>query len=197
MTTETLYTTLDSVRIFNQDDEMPEGLVISLIKGVSRAIDAYCRRVFYTVAEDRLYDWTSQQPMRLRDDIISLTSLATNAGQLLVSGDYALNPRMGPPFSRVEFNRGIALRYTSSPLLALTLTGVWGYKFTVPDDIELACKAWVSDIFATSDSRGMDSMSGGGIRAAMTKVSKGPPDDVAGWLDNHKKPTRIGSIGFI
>lgn len=196
MTTETSYTTVDAVRTFNQDDEMNDALLQSLIPAVSRAIDRYCRRKFYTVTEARLYDWTNEPAIRLRDDLVSLTSITCNDDAEINVANLTLEPRIGPPYSRIAWNHGVANGFTWSGTQsgALSIEGVWGYKADLPDDIGLACTAWVSDVYAQSDSRGLDSVSGGGVRAAMRKLDEGPPPDVKGWLDHYRKPTRFGAI---
>jgi hypothetical protein len=191
-----VYTNLADVRLFNQDDDMDEDLVVQLIAGVSRAIDRYCHRVFFTTTEERLYDWTGTDGLRLRDDLVSLTSVATNAGQTFAANKFVLEPRIGPPYARLTFKDGLGLafQWSLTKTEAITVAGVWGYKATVPEDIVLACKAWVSDVYVQAGSRGLDSMSGGGVRAAMRKLDEGPPPDVKGWLDHYKKPSRIGVL---
>lgn len=197
MTVSNQYTTLEAVRSFNQDDEMDEELVLALIRGVSRAIDSYCRRVFYTTEDTRIYDWTDPYAIRLRDDLLSLTSVATNANQTLAAENFILDPRIGPPYARITLKQGLGVAFNWSVTrdAALSITGVWGYKSTLPDEIELACKAWVSDVFVQAGSRAIDSMSGGGVRASMRKLEEGPPPDVKGWLDHHRKPSRLGAVG--
>lgn len=195
MTTD--YTDLEAVRRFNLDDDMAEDLVTALITAVSRAIDKHCRRVFYTVTAGRVYDWEATNQLRLRDDLVSLTSVTTSAGQTLTTVELTVEPRSGPPYSRIRVKDGlgVSIRYATTRSEALTVTGVWGYKAAVPDLIALACQAWVSEIYAQADTRGMESMSGGGIRASMRKLEEGPPPDVKGWLSTFVKPTRIAVLG--
>ncbi len=196
MTTETAYTTVDAVRAFNQDDEMSEALLALLIPAVSRAIDKYCRRMFYTVTATRLYDWTDAPAIRLRDDLVSLTGITCNDDTVIDIANLTLEPRIGPPYSRIAWNQGIGAAYAWSVTKtnALAIAGVWGYKADLPEDIGLACIAWVSDLYAGSDSRGLDSVSGAGVRASLTKVSEGPPPDVKGWLDHYRKPTKFATM---
>jgi len=192
------YTDLAAVRSFNQDDDMLEELVEALIPAVSRAIDRVCRRKFFTVEDVRLYDWQDGNQLRLRDDLISLNSVTTNANQMFVADTLVLDPRSGPPYMRIGVRSGMGARfaYTVSYTEAISVDGVWGYQPVLPVEIDLSCKAWVSDIYAGSDTRGMESMSGGGIRASLRKLEEGPPPDVKGWLSSFIKPTRLASGGF-
>lgn len=196
MTTDTSYTTVDAVRIFNQDDEMSDALLLALIPSISRAIDRYCRRTFFTVDEAREYDWTNDPAIRLRDDLVSLTSITCNDDEEIDITQLVLEPRIGPPYSRIAWKQGVgaSFTWTGTKTGALSIEGVWGFKADLPDDIELACKAWVSDVYAQSDSRGLESMSGGGLRASLSKIVEGPPADVKGWLDHYRKPTRFVTI---
>lgn len=197
MTTDTSYATVDQIRLFNQDEDMSEALIIALVVPVSRAIDKYCRRHFYTVTATRLYDWSNDPAIRLRHDLVSLTGITCNDGAVIDITKLTLEPRIGPPYSRIAWKEGVNARFTwtGSPTEALSITGVWGYQAELPADIGLACQAWVSDIYATSDSRGLDSVSGGGIRAAMKKIDEGPPPDVKGWLDRYVRPSLVKGLG--
>ena len=175
---------------------MLESLLVLLIPSVSRAIDRYCRRTFYTVAEARDYDYTTSPAIRLRDDLVSLTGITCNDDAEVDVSNLVLEPRIGPPYSRIAWKQGVGVGFTwtGTQTSALSIEGVWGYKASLPPDIALACMAWVSDIYAMSDSRGLESMSGGGVRASLRKLDEGPPPDVKGWLDHYRKPTKFGAI---
>ena len=190
------YTDLAQVRTFNQDEDMLEDLVMFLIPAVSRAIDRLCRRVFFTTQAMRIYDWQDNHTVRLRDDLVALTTILTNTGQTFTANDFVLTPYEGPPYARLVAREGLgsSLVYQATRTAALQVNGLWGYQMTLPPEVGLACTAWVSDIYAQSDTRGLESMSGGGVRAAMRKLEEGPPPDVKGWLTPFFKPTRLAVL---
>ena len=107
------YCTVKEVREFNQDPDMDAGVLRLLVDPIAQAIDKYCRRTFDTATASRSYDMHDTKSIRLRDDLISLTSVTTNAGQTFTSAELTLRPKAGPPFARIEFKQGIGDYFSS------------------------------------------------------------------------------------
>lgn len=78
-------------------DTADDTIIEAVINAVSRAIDGYCGRRFYAVAETRYYT-PARSDALLVDDLVSVTSLATDQDGDLVyetawaAGDYVLYP---------------------------------------------------------------------------------------------------------
>lgn len=168
---------------------MDDGLISRLLSPVSRAIENYCHRTFFTADEDRSYDWPQDGYLRLRDSVVAVTQITTNAGQTLTASQLRLRPQAGPPYYEIhpKIELGYVFNYSVTPMDALTVTATWGYKASVPEEIELAAKTWIAEIYNHSDMRGLESTSGGAIQLKVTKLTKDPPDDVALLLNPFRK----------
>lgn len=138
------YATLSQLKTYlststtNEDSRME-----SAIESASRAIDAECRRVFYSFSDVRYYQAEASDYIALPDDVLTITELACDRGNrnyvTLSVTDYELEPGHTPytsihqsPTSRQPFptnRRGIRI------------TGTFGHNTTgsYPDAINQAC----------------------------------------------------------
>lgn len=177
-----------------QDEEMLISSLDILIPAVSRAIDGFCHRSFGTDTEGKVYDFPSKDKIWLRDDLISLTTIETNAGQSFDDTYFHLCPISGPPYAWIEMGASTTLNWATTPKRALTITGIWGYAASLPDDIKLACVVWVAAIYAQSTTAGLIKIDGGDISMTLRELTKDPPAEVLPFLVPHIKP-RIAAIG--
>lgn len=176
------YCTQGEVLTYNQDPDMDAEMINLLIPAISAGIDRHCRRIFATVTEGRVYHLEDNTQIKLRDDLVSLTSVATNASQTLAASDFYLEPLSGPPYRRIICKPNIYLQYTNTTRAALTVTGIWGYKASVPDEIKMACLIWVSVLYAQSTVHGIAEVSGGDINARLRAMTDKPPVEAIPFL---------------
>ncbi len=180
-----LYCTAEEVKVLNQDPDMDEAVLDLLIAPVCEAIDTYCRQSFAAIEASRLYDYTRARELRLREPLLTLDEVTTNAGQTFAAEDVILEPYSGPPYYRLRLKDTQLFNYQGSAEQAITVTGTWGWSVSVPAGIKTAAIFWVSDLYATADSRGLTSAEGGGIKAALKQLKEGPPDDCLPFLAGH------------
>lgn len=183
------YCTVAEVKEYAQDQEMNDGLIIRLIPSISRMIDRFCRRSFAATAATEVYDWPETGVIRLRKDLISVTAVTTNAGQTFTANQVRLRPQGGPPYFTLQLKSelGYTFSYGTTPYDAVEIAGSWGYRATVPDEIRLAAKIWVTETYVRSDARGLDKVGGGAIEASLTKLTDKPPADVEFLLKHFRK----------
>lgn len=180
-----LYCTADEVKTLNQDPDMDDAVLDLLIAPVCEGIDTYCRQSFEAVEASRLYDYAKARELRLREPLLELDEVTTNAGQTFDANDFILEPYSGPPFYKLKLKANQLFNWSGSAEQAITVTGTWGWSATVPAGVKTAAILWVSDLYATADTRGLTSIGGGGIKAALKQLKDGPSDDVKPFLAGH------------
>lgn len=189
------YCTIAGVKEYAQDYDMNDGLLIRLIPAISRMIDRYCRRSFVAASATKVYDWPSDGVIRLRHDLISVEEVTTTADQTFTADQIRLRPQDGPPYFTLQLKSelGLAFSYSLTPFDAVSVTGDWGYQESVPDEIELAARMWVTEVYARSDARGLEDISGGAIEASLSKLTDKPPPDVELILKHFRKVTILST----
>lgn len=188
------YCSVQDVIGHTQDEEMLVASLNILIPAISRAIDGYCHRSFATSNEGRIYDYPKGDKIWLRDDLISLTTIETNAGQSFDDTYFFLCPISGPPYAWIELGPSTTLSWATTPKRALTITGNWGYAASVPDNIKLATVIWSAALYAQATTAGLIKVDGGDISMTLRELTKDPPAEVLPLLVPHIRP-RIAAIG--
>lgn len=189
------YCTVEEVKAFNQDTEMVDAILDLLIPAVSEAINTHCRRSFHPVAAARLYDGLYAREIRLREPLLTLEQVTTNAGQTFTANDFILEPYSGPPYHNLKLKQSAGfLNWSGTAKQAITVSAEWGGYAEVPASVKLAAIMWVSDLYATADVRGLTSVGGGGVKAAIKALGAGPPEDVKPLLAGHIS-IRIEALG--
>lgn len=134
----------------------------AVIQGVSRAIDKYCRRRFFTTANDETRYFTPLTPWSCwTDDIISITTLATDDGgnrsysTTWASTDYeklpinaALN---GEPYTGITATPNGSKRFYPHIPNGVKIIGKFGYAASAPDVVREACIIQSMRIFKRKD----------------------------------------------
>lgn len=189
------YCTVQDVMAYTMDDQMDVSLLNLLIPSISRAIDAFCHRSFSVVTEARSYDLVNPAKIGLRDDLIALTSVTTNAGQTFDDTDFVLGPLSGPPYAWIEPNYDVTLNWANTPKRALTITGSWGYQASAPANIKAACAIWTAILYAASTTTGFAAVSGGDVEMKIKDLNEKPPAEVLPFLLPHVK-VRIASVSM-
>ena len=121
------------------DDQLWE-----LLAAVSRWIDGYCDRHFYTVIETRLFEVEAQDPKLLVTDLIQITTLKTDDDQdgayetTWATTDYQLMPlnaaptqHWGQAYTQIRASRLSDSNHEDGfppGQLAIQIAGEWGYS---------------------------------------------------------------------
>lgn len=148
LTTEALG---DSVTISDVSDPTNDTLIESLIQSVSRQIDDYCDRVFYTSssASERIYTAATPHSVYI-DDATKVYTVAIDVDgdgtfeSTLSASDYYEYPDNGAlPITWLETSY-LGQYAFPTHRRGVSVTADWGYSTTVPDQIKEACyiQAW-------------------------------------------------------
>ena len=112
-----------------QDD----ATLLNFMGRASRSIDRYTRRKFYPRSELRRYDYEEPKRIFLDDDLLELTTLATQNGACTVaSGVMWLSTGDNwnrPPYYTIILDDSSVsvLNFSGTPQRANEVTGIWGY----------------------------------------------------------------------
>jgi hypothetical protein len=165
--TSNAYATLVDARrqagITASTDEVDDARLEAIVRAVSRNIDDWTGRRFYTSTADEVRYFTACSDERVDvGDILSVTNLHTDYNGDRVfestwsSTDYELEPvnssLEGLPYSAI-YAAPLA-SYSFPPRLrrGVKVTGRWGYSTAAPDVVREACLIQVSRIFRRRDS---------------------------------------------
>lgn len=173
-----MYCTSASVKQALSDQDMSDTVLALLIPAVCSGIDKYCHRTFEPVTETRAYDLEDTRIVRLRDDLVSITSVTTNAEQTFTAADFLLEPRSGPPYRWLKLKVGKTFYYSGTTEEAISITGAWGYKATVPTEVTLAAKLWAGILYNQMDVLGFESVNGGELSAKLVPLTDAPPAQI-------------------
>lgn len=150
-------TTVDAVKEYLKIDStvtVDDLRIEGLINACSTAIENYCRRTFaLTTYTDEEYDGTNSRYLTLLNyPVESVTNVNLN-GQDLGPSEYTVRKRTGVlvrvapypnTFTGLSISRFNAMWSRGDLNVLVTYTA--GLD-TIPDDVELACKMYVSSIF--------------------------------------------------
>jgi hypothetical protein len=106
--------------------------ILRCLEAVSRELDDYCNRHFYTETATRYFDATTSEKANI-DDVLSVTSLYLDVNddetwteQWIEGTDFTLQPLGGYPYTRIHKKRGGSKSFYVYPN-ALKVTGIFGY----------------------------------------------------------------------
>lgn len=102
----------------------------------ARAAEGLLHRVFYPWTGTRYFSYpgdTYARSWRIwldRFDLISVTSVTNGDGTTVPPGNLFLEPQDGPPYDRLEINRGTVSTFASGTTVqrAVAVAGVWGWS---------------------------------------------------------------------
>lgn len=122
------------------------------IASATGTVQGFLHRQFRPTLATRTFRWPApgqNNPTVLRldaDELISATTI-TAAGVAIPSTDYFLEPRSGPPYTRVEIDTSSSssFDYADTPQRAISITGLWGY-----DDDSRSAGALAAAVSSTS-----------------------------------------------
>lgn len=149
---------LGFVTVDNADDTMLEGIVMA----VSRWIDQYCGRRFFTTSSDETRHYTAEDGglLFLPDDLISVSTLSTDEDgdriyeRTWASTDYDLEPANaamdGLPYSRISVPPAGRYRFPWSAK-GVKIAGQFGWGTTAPTPIKEACLLQCERLYKRKD----------------------------------------------
>lgn len=168
-----------------------DSIIEKLIEAASRRIDLMSGRRFYASTETHYFDIPSGRELRLRDDLLSVTTFLNGDGTTISSSDYALVDYNITPYYAIRLTEYSSVNWqlsaTSGTEKALSIAGSWGYSTTAPLDIQEACFEIAKNAYNRRTGQG-DQVAR--ITAAGVVLS---PADIPGWIrdlmNNYKRIT--------
>lgn len=164
-------------------------LLSKIVTAVSRAIDHYCGRVFFSTSTTRYFDGDGSNKLMLFDDLLEVTSI-TNDSNALDEDDYILYPLNSTPTRWIILEDDVWVRGNKK----IAIEGSWGYceVADIPLDlwnasVELACR-----VFKMKDSAYADASAN--IELGQLIYQKAIPANIVFALDNYRVKTG-GIIG--
>jgi hypothetical protein len=142
----------------NHDD----AIISAVILGVSRAIDGYCSRRFYTTSADETRYYTAHESTVLYPDdtIVSITSLSTDDDgdgtweTTWTTADYMLYPYnaalAGKPYIAIELTPEGDYAFPRNVKKGVKIVGKFGYS-TCPNDVKEAAYLQVGRLLKRKD----------------------------------------------
>lgn len=185
------YCTSSDIRDLADDQELSAVVLGLIIPAVSRAIDRHCRRRFYATTAAKPHDFDPDK-IRLTDDLLSLTSVTTTAGNSLTAADFLFDP-ITPPYARLILKPYRMMTYADTPKQAITVTGSWGYSTTTPEEVAIVAKLWTLMLYRRLDLVGVDAARIAGVSLQIPTLTDKLPEELAGWLKPLVKH-RIGAV---
>lgn len=143
----------------DEDDAEDDGKLESVVDSVSRAIDEYAGRWFYSDTQTRYY--TAEDASELEvDDLLSITALSTDEDgdrvyeRTWTTDDYDLWPYNantdGRPYTEIHTTPqgNYAFPFTRR---GVEIEGAFGYSATTPPQVREACLLLCEQIFKRKD----------------------------------------------
>lgn len=137
-----------------------ELIMEQVIEGVSRGIEIYCGRRFYTASETRYYTAIDDDELMI-DDLVSLTTLQTDEGgdrtyeYTWQTTDYDLLPDNaaldGTPYTSIAVSPDGDYSFPVGVRKGVKVVGYFGYSTLVPAQVREACLIQAARIFKRKD----------------------------------------------
>lgn len=151
--------------ILSSSDTADDARLESIVTAVSRHIDDWTGRRFYTSTADETRYFTADCEEWLDPgDLLSVTKVRTDAsndrtyGSTWASTDYELDPpnaaleSQPQPYTRIYTTPGASFYFPAGVRRGVQVTGKWGYSATTPDVVREACLIQVGRVFKRRDS---------------------------------------------
>ncbi len=165
MTISNGYTTLANLKArlkISTTDTADDAVLEAVIEAASRAIDAHCGRHFYTTTTDETRYYTAEfaDLLFLPDDVVSVTTLATDADgdrtyeTTWAATDYDLEPDNaalgGEPYTRIAVTPAGRYAFPVGVRRGVKIAGKFGYA-SAPKAVAEACLIQAARLFARKD----------------------------------------------
>jgi len=153
----------DTVTI-TKHDPTRDAIIESMVEAVSRSIDDWCGRVFYTSATTARYYTATDRALLFVDDLISIDAngLVTDEDgdrtyeNTWATTDYILLPENaatdGKPYTMIQIDgyQGDYCWPVGIPK-GVKITGTWGYAAAVPKNVKEACLLMTEQLYKRKD----------------------------------------------
>src|SRR5262245_40121887 len=157
------YATLAQIRTrqgIGSGDTADDARLLAKLRAATAEIEAKTARVFQPLKETRLHDYEDSQCLRLRGELLSLTSMNDGAGTvdstaIILLGDYETT--YGPYYALEVDGAKAFLSYLTTKTRAISVVGIWGWH----DDY---ANAWHDTTITVA---------GGGINSSVTSITTG------------------------
>lgn len=166
MTITNGYTTLTKLRAklqFTSTDTADDSMLEAVVTAVSRLIDNYTGRRFFSTTADETRYYTAEfaDLLLCPDDIISITTLATDADgdrtyeSTWTASDYDLEPYNaaldGAPYTRIAVMPSGGHGFPAGVAKGIKIVGKFGYAATTPSPVEEACLLQCERVYKRKD----------------------------------------------
>lgn len=127
----------------------------NVIEGVSRWIDTYCHREFFTTEEARYFTPKYNDRLYIDDAVsISTVEVATSTARSYVewdSGDYDTEPINAIPITALYVAPDASKYFVPRLRQSVKITATWGYTSATPAAIREACLLQCERLFKRKD----------------------------------------------
>lgn len=124
-------------------DETNDTVIENIIEESSRFIDTETLRFFYAKTDTLEFDVPSERQLRLKADLISVTTLTNGDGTAISASDFILLPSNATPKYAIKLKQSSSVFWTSdsdgNTEQVITVLGSWGWSATVDPAIRRAC----------------------------------------------------------
>lgn len=138
MTTLNSYATLAEYKAYTTargqtatTDTADDAIIESLLKAISRYVDAQTARWFYPRIETRYFDVPYSRELIMDADLLEVLSVTNGDGTLIPSTEYSLRPRNQSPHFIIRLVDNSTYYWASdgsgNTHDVIEVTGVWGY----------------------------------------------------------------------
>lgn len=138
MTTLNSYATLAEYKAYTTargqtatTDTADDAIIESLLKAISRYVDAQTARWFYPRIETRYFDVPYSRELIVDADLLEVLSITNGDGTLIPSTEYSLRPRNQSPHFIIRLVDNSTYYWASdgsgNTHDVIEVTGVWGY----------------------------------------------------------------------
>jgi hypothetical protein len=183
-------------------DTTEDTLIDSLITAASSAIDQYCDRPagFGPQGSQTRYYTASEYYTVDIDDLISLTSLATDDGidgtynQSWASGTFNLTPYNaaldGRPYTGIESSDTSVLNFPKHSTKGVRVIGTWGWS-AIPAAVKQACLLEVAKLYASRNAP--FGVIGAGDAGGVTRMTTRMHPAAVALLDQYRNRKGVAS----
>ncbi len=117
-----------------------DNLLLNCAARAQALVESQTGRKFEAATETRYFtqkEIDGQILWLYSDDLQTVTELKNGDGTVIAATDYVLEPLNSSPKFAVRLKSGLSWEFTDDDSL-VSITGTWGFKSTVPEDIKQA-----------------------------------------------------------
>jgi len=189
--TPVAYVTAAEIKAFADiTDTDQDALLDDLALAASERIDRFTGTWFASETMTLEHDYYESHLLRLRCDLLTVTTLTNGDGTTITADKYWLDPVSGPPYRRIEIKptSGVVFTYSGTAKRAISIEGTWGYAATAPQTVKEVAIEMVLWMLNRAPDHGMTSASSAfGSR----QYSDEMPQEMFNKLRSYRRPKVI------